>query len=573
MPIHNSDIVDNFNKVADLLEIKGANPFRVRAYRNAARTLGSLSKSVADLIAENEPLTDFSGIGNDLAGKIKEIVETGKLSQLQELEKELPPGLHVLLCIPNLGPKKVRALYRRLNIADLSSLKKAARDQKIRKLEGFGAKTEASILEEIERHSWDKARTQWVVAEEIARSYVNYLIKDNSIKEITVAGSYRRGNETVGDLDILVTVRRGSDIMTHFVEYEDVDHVISRGETRSSVVLRRGLQVDLRVVPKISYGAALHYFTGSKAHNIAVRKLGQKKGLKINEYGVFKNDRRQAGKTEKEVFEQVKLPYIEPELREGRGEIQAAQQNRLPDLIKLDEIRGDLHVHTKETDGRNTLEEMVSAAKKRGYAYLAIANHSQHVTVAKGLDSKRLAKQVEKIDRHNAKTENFVILKAIEVDILKDGRLDLPDDILKKLDVVIGAVHSDFKLSRQKQTERILRAMDNPFLNILAHPSGRLINRREAYEVDLERLIEAAAERNCFMELNAHPDRLDLNDVFCKTAKDLGVKIAVSTDAHSVDSLEHMRLGILQGRRGWLEAGDVLNTRSWMELKKLIQKT
>lgn len=573
MPIHNTAIVENFNKVADLLEIKGANPFRVRAYRNAARTIGSLSKSVADLIAEDRSLTDFSGIGKDLAEKIEEIVKTGTLSQLKALEKDLSPGLHDLLRIPGLGPKKVKTLYEELDIDDLPSLKKAARDQKIRNLEGFGARTEASILAEIERHSWGKSRTKWVIAEEIARSYVDYLQKDNSVKDIIVAGSYRRGQETVGDLDILVTVKHRSDIMAHFVDYEDVDHVISRGKTLSSVVLRRGLQVDLRVVPQVSYGAALHYFTGSKTHNIAVRKLGQKKGLKINEYGVFKKDQRRAGKTEKDVFKQVNLPYIEPELREDRGEIQAAQKNRLPDLVKLDDIRGDLHVHTKETDGRDTLEDMVSAAQEKKYAYLAISNHSQHVGVAKGLNRKRLARQIEKIDRLNAKTGNFSILKAIEVDILKDGSLDLADDILQELDVVIGAVHSDFKLSRSKQTDRILRAMDNPLFNILAHPSGRLINRREAYAVDLERLIEAAAERGCFMELNAHPDRLDLNDVFCKTAKDLGVKIAVSTDAHSVDSLDHMRLGIRQARRGWLEADDVLNTRSWQELKKILQRT
>jgi DNA polymerase (family 10) len=573
MPIHNNDIVKNFNKVADLLEIKGANPFRVRAYRNAARTIGSLSKNVADMIAEDKALTDFSGIGKDLAEKIKEIVDTGKLSQLTALEKVLPPGLQDLLRIPGLGPKKVKALYETLDIGDLSSLKKAAQEQKIRKLEGFGVKTEASILEEIKRRSWGKARTQWVVAEEIARAYVDYLKKDDAIKDVTVAGSYRRGKETVGDLDILVTVKRGTDIMAHFVGYEDVDHVISRGETRSSVVLRTGMQVDLRVVPQVAYGAALHYFTGSKAHNITVRKLAQKKGMKINEYGVFKNDKRIAGKTEEGVFKKLGLPYIEPELREDCGEIQAAQRKRLPALVELSDIRGDLHVHTKETDGRDTLEDMVSAAQEKGYAYLAISNHSQHVTIAKGLDAKRLAKQIEKIDRLSAKTGKLVILKAIEVDILTDGSLDLADDILKELDVVVGAVHSDFRLSRQKQTERILRAMDNPLFNILAHPSGRLINRREAYEVDLERLIEAAGQRDCFMELNAHPDRLDLNDVFCKTAKDLGVKIAVSTDAHSVDSLEHMRLGVLQARRGWLEPDDVLNTRSWNELKKLLQRS
>ena len=572
MPIHNSDIVENFNKVADLLEIKGANPYRVRAYREAARTIGGLSKRVADLIVEGKPLTDFSGIGKDLAGKIREVVESGRLSQLKKLEKDLSPGLHDLLRIPGLGPKKVKALYEELGVEDLQSLKNAAQDQKIRKLEGFGAKTETSILQEIERGNWDKLRTKWMVAEAFARSYVAYLKKDETVKDITVAGSYRRGVETVGDLDILVTVKRGSAVMQRFVDYEDVDQVISQGKTRSSVILRAGLQVDLRVVAQVSYGAALHYFTGSKAHNIAVRKLGQKKKFKINEYGVFKNDERIAGKTEKEVFKQVDLPYIEPELREDRGEIEAARKNRLPDLITLEDIRGDLHVHTKATDGRDTLADMVAAARERGYAYLAISNHSQHVTVANGLDRKRLSRQIEKIERLNAKTHNFRILKAIEVDILKDGSLDLPDDILQQLDLVIGAVHSDFNLSRQKQTERILRAMDNPLFNILAHPSGRLINEREPYDVDLERLIEAAGERDCFMELNAHPDRLDLNDIFCKTAKEHKVKLAVSTDAHSVDNLDYMRLGILQARRGWLEPDDVLNTRSWRGLKKLLKR-
>ncbi|MGD1969907.1 MAG: PHP domain-containing protein [Desulfobacterales bacterium] len=505
MPIHNADVAESFNKVADLLEISGADPFRVGAYRDAARTIGGLSKSVAELIAEGKKMTDFYGIGKDLAEKIKEIVKTGKLSLLERLE--------------------------------------------------------------IERRSWGKPRTKLIEAEAVAQAYVEYLKKDQTLKDITIAGSYRRGKETVGDLDILVTVKRGSDIMQRFVDYEDVDQVVSRGKTRSSVVLRTGLQVDLRVVPQVAYGAALHYFTGSKAHNIAVRRMGQKKGLKINEYGVFKNDQRRAGKTEKEVFKQVDLPYIAPELRGDRGEIQTALKKQLPDLIELSDIRGDLHVHTKETDGRDTLQDIVRVAQKKGYAYLAISNHSQNVTVAQGLDRKRLVKQIEKIERLRANMNGFVILKSIEVDILKDGSLDLPDDILKELDVVVGAVHSDFKLSRQKQTERILRAMDNPYFNILAHPSGRLINER-----DLERLKAAARERGCYMELNAHPDRLDLNEVFCKMAKEMDVKIAISTDAHSTENMDHMRLGILQARRGWLEADDVLNTRSWKDLEKLLER-
>lgn len=572
MPVHNSDITENFNKLAGLLEIKGANPFRVRAYRSAARTIGGLSKNVVDLIAEDRPLTDLSGIGKDLAQKITEIADTGKLRQLEDLEKEMSPGLHDLLRIPNLGPKKVKALYQKLGIEDVDSLKKAAENRQIQKLEGFATRTEEAILEEIERKSWGRERTKWVRAEEMAQAYLNYLKEDKSVKKITVAGSYRRKSETVGDLDILVTCKRGSKIMQRFVDYEDVDRVVSKGKTRSSVMLRSGLQVDLRKVPQVAYGAALHYFTGSKAHNIAVRKRGQKNGLKINEYGVFKNDERIAGKTEKSVFKKVGLPFIDPELREDNGEIQAARKDRLPDLISLDDIRGDLHTHTKKTDGHHSLEDMVSAAQDRGYQYMAVSDHSKHVTVANGLDEKRLTKEIEQVQRLNEKMNGFVILKSIEVDILKDGSLDLPDDILKELDLTVGAVHSDFDLSRKKQTERILRGMDNRYFNILAHPTGRLINEREPYEVDMERLMEGAKKRGCFLELNAHPDRLDLSDIFCKMAADMGVKIAVSTDAHSTDNLDYMRIGIGQARRGWLEATDVLNTRSWKELKKLLKR-
>ena len=572
MSILNSDIVDKFNKLADLLEIGGDNPFRVRAYRDAARTIAGLAQSVPDLIATGKPLTDFTGIGKDLAGKIREIVETGKLSQLEELQRKLPPGLHDLLRLPKLGPKKVKVLYDQLNIADVQSLKTAALDGKIRELQGFGAKTEASLLAEIDRRGGGAGRLKWVVAEEIARAYVAYLKSDESIRDITVAGSYRRGMETVGDLDILATAGNKSEITRRFVEYEDVAEVLSQGSTRSSVTLRTGLQVDLRVLPQASYGAALHYFTGSKAHNIAVRKLGQKKNLKINEYGVFKKDKRIAGETENEIFEWVGLPYIEPELREDRGEIEAARRGRLPVLIELEDIRGDLHAHTTATDGRDSLEDMVSAARSKAYSYLAISNHSRHVAVAGGLDEKRLAKQIVEIERFNARLRNFDILKSIEVDILKDGSLDLPNEILRELDLVVCSVHSDFTLPRQKQTERIVRAMDNPVFNILAHPTGRLINTREPYEIDMERLIEAAAQRGCFLELNAHPDRLDLNDIFCKSAKDRGVKVAVSTDAHSIGNLDYMRLGIRQARRGWLEADDVLNTRSWPELKAMLKR-
>jgi DNA polymerase (family 10) len=526
---------------------------------------------MADRVDQGEDLTELPGIGKDLAEKIKEIVKTGSLSLLKEIEKKTPPELSHLMKIGGLGPKRVKILYEKLGISSLEGLKKAAQAGKISLLEGFGEKTEQRILEEIGREKKEK-RVKLVVAEEVANSLLKSLKKVKGVQEAVVAGSYRRRKETVADLDLLVTCQKDCGVMDHFVNYEDVEKVVSKGDTRSTVLLRSGLQVDLRVVPQVSYGAALHYFTGSKAHNIAVRTLGVKKGLKINEYGVFKGKTRIAGRTEAEVFKQVGLPYIEPELRENWGEIEIAQKGRLPHLITRNDIRGDLHVHTRETDGRNTLEEMVEAAKGRGYDYLAITNHTKQVTFARGLDAKETRKLFEKIDQLNDKVKGIDILKSAEVDILENGALDLPDEVLKEMDLTVCAVHYKFNLSKEKQTERILRAMDSPYFHILAHPSGRLINEREPYEVDMERLMEGAKERRCFLELNAHPDRLDLTDIHCKRAKEMGIKIALATDAHSIGDLDFMRFGANQARRGWLEPEDVLNTRSLKELKKLLNK-
>jgi DNA polymerase (family 10) len=576
MPIHNSDVADILNKVADLLDIKGDNPFRIRAYRNAARAVNASSKNVSDMVAKKGDLSALQGIGKDLAQKITEIVQSGKLPLLDELEKEVPIELSAMMKIQGLGPKRIKKISQEMNIQSVDELREAAKQGKIRDLLGFGEKTERAIIEEIDRMEQQKKegkeRLKLAVAEQIAGPLLEYLIGIKSIKDIAIAGSYRRRRETVGDLDILVTCKKYSDIMDRFVGYEDVEKVIARGKTKSSVILRQGLQVDLRVVPQVSYGAALLYFTGSKEHNIAVRKIAQKKGLKINEYGVFEEDKRIAGKTEKQVYEHVELPYIQPELRENRGETEAARKGNLPDLITLDSIKGDLHVHTKETDGHHSLEEMAHAAQKKGYEYIAITDHSRHVTVANGLDEKRLSRQIDRIERFNDDKEKILVLKSIELDILEDGSLDLSDDIIERLDLVLCSVHSKFNLSSQKQTERIIRAMDNPFFNILCHPSGRLINERPPYEVDMEKVIRAAKERGCFLELNAHPDRLDLNDIHCKMAKDIGVKVAIATDAHRIDDLKWMTCGIGQARRGWLESADVLNTLSWKELKKLIRR-
>ncbi len=572
MPIHNQDIAAIFEKVADLLEIEGGNPFRVRAYRNAARVVSGMSQSLADQAARGEDLPRLPGVGPDLAGKIREIITTGDLGLLQELEARTPPALALLLNLGGLGPKRVQLLHQKLGITSTADLKEAAQSGKIKELKGFGPKIEQMILEGLGQLSAAEKRYKLVTVEPVAESLVRHLKAVPGVPEAIAAGSYRRRRETVGDLDLLATCREAFRVMDAFVTYEDVRKVLARGDTKSMVVLRNGLQVDLRVVPQESYGAALHYFTGSKAHNIAVRHLGVQRGLKINEYGVFRGEARIAGQTEAEVYAAVDLPFIEPELREDRGEIEAAQQGRLPRLITLADIQGDLHTHTKATDGRNTLEEMAQAARERGYQYLAITNHSKRVSMVHGYDARELAAEMDQIDRLNAKLQGIVILKAIEVDILEDGSLDLPDEILQGLDLTVGAVHYNFNLTREEMTERIIRAMDNPYFNVLAHPSGRLIQRREPYEVDMERLMRAAQERGCFMELDAQPDRLDLVDINCKLAKDLGVKVAISTDAHSIADLNFMRLGIGQARRGWLEAADVLNTRPWPQLQKLLRR-
>ena len=575
MPIHNGEIADKFDRLADLLEIEDANPFRVRAYHNGARTVRSYPRSMTDLLDDGVDLTELPDIGDDLAKKIRTLVETGCLPLLEEVEARTPPALSELMKIEGLGAKRVRALHLELQIETLEDLKRAAETGKIHEIAGFGDKSEEKIKRRVEKFAGEKPRTGLMEAEEIAAPLIDYLKKAEGLKDIVIAGSYRRRKETLGDLDILVTAKgafstnKGSAaILDHFTAYEQVEEVVSKGKTRSTVYLRSGMQVDLRLVPQISFGAALHYFTGAKAHNIAVRKMGVKKGYKINEYGVFRGKKRIAGKTEKSVYAAVDLPYIEPELRENRGELEAAKKGRLPKLVTLKDIRGDLHTHTKASDGHNTLKEMAQAAAALGHEYLAITDHSRHLAVAGGLDKKRLMKQFEEIDKLNEQLDDIVLLKSSEVDILEDGSLDWPDSVLKELDCAVCAIHHKFNLPRKKQTERILRAMDNPYFNILAHPSGRLINRRNPYGPDLQKILEAAKKRGCFVELNAQPQRLDITDDGCLMAKELGVKVSIATDAHSTSGLENMRLGVDQARRGWLEMEDVINC---LPLQKLLQ--
>jgi DNA polymerase (family 10) len=572
MPVHNADIARIFEEMADLLEIGDANPFRVRAYRNAARLVGDLQLDIAATLGKGAALPKLPGIGADLDARIREIVATGHCAALDRLRRTLPPAITELLRVPGIGPKRVKVLYHDLDVQTLPQLYKAAREGRIRGLPGFGEKTETKLLQAAEAHLGASRRFKLAVAAQYAEALVAYLRQAPGVHEVVAAGSFRRMRETVGDLDILVTARGASEVAGRFRKYPEVREVLAAGPTRSSVVLHSGLQVDLRVVAPESFGAALHYFTGSKAHNIAVRRIAQEQGLKLNEYGVFRGERRVAGETEASVFAAVGLPWIAPELREDRGEIEAAHAGKLPQLVELSDLRGDLHAHTRWTDGHESVREMAVAAAARGLAYLAITDHSRRLTVARGLDPQRLRTQCDEIARESAKLAGIALLTGIEVDILEDGSLDLPDGVLAGLDVVIAAVHSRFELSRERQTERILRALGHPAVTLLAHPLGRLIDRREPYDVDMLKIIRKAKACGACLELNAHPERLDLTDTHCRMAKDEGVLVSVNSDAHSALEFDNLKFGIGQARRGWLEKADVLNTRGLVEVKRLFAR-
>lgn len=570
--LQNADVAEFFLRLADLLEIEGANPYRVMAYRNAARTLENLSENIRELLDKKTDLTAYRGIGEDLAGKIAEIVETGRLSLLDETEKRTPSVLRELLRLPGMGPKKVQALYKNLGVKSLEELRAVVEDGRILALRGFGEKTAARLLEELRKKQIQKkSRMNPAEAEASVHRLMEYLSKAPGIKKTAAAGSFRRRKDTVGDLDFLATAKNPREAIAYFTEFPEVSKILARGPTKSTVLLNSGLQVDLRLVPDASYGAALIYFTGSKAHNIALRSMAIKKGRKINEYGLFKGSKVLKSKTEKEIYRSLGLRYIEPELRENRGEIEAALEDRLPELLRREDLRGDLHVHTAATDGMNSLEEMAEAARRLGYSYIAVTDHTKSLSVSKGLDEERLLRQIDEIDRLNQRFRDFTILKSAEVDILEDGSLDLTEDVLARLDLRVCAVHSHFHLSREQQTERILRAMESPYFNILAHPTGRLLGRREPYALDMEKVLLQAKKRGRILEINGQPERMDLPDFLCKAAKDLGVKMAVSTDAHGVSQLEFIRFGVAQARRGWLEKNDVVNSLSLSRLLKLFQ--
>lgn len=573
MSVVNADVAALFNEIADLLEVEDANVFRVRAYRNAAQMVGELTRSVAGMVERGEDLDALPGIGPDLAAKIAEIVRTGRCALLDQLHREVPAAVSDLLRVPGLGPKRVGALYRQLGVRTLAQLRHAAETGRISQVHGFGLKTQQRILESISTRLSEDHRTRLSDARQTAEALLQQLRALPGVLRAETAGSLRRCRDTVGDLDLLVAIRRGSPVMRRFVSLPDVRTILSQGSTRASVILRSGLQVDLRAVSAPSFATAWLYFTGSKAHNIALRRLAQAAGLKLNEYGAYRGARRLATDSEQAVYGLLGLPYIEPELREDRGEIEAAQAGRLPRLIDRADLRGDLHAHTRDSDGHDSLETMAEAARVLGLAYLAITEHSRHLGVTHGLDAQGLARQIDRIDELNTRLQGITLLKGVEVDILEDGRLDLPDSVLARLDLVVGAVHQGFHLSRERQTDRLLRAMDHRHFSILAHPTGRLLGERPAMEVDLARVIHHARARGCFLELNAHPSRLDLDDTACRMARDEGVLVSINSDAHSTLELDHLRDGVAQARRGWLSAADVLNSRPLQEVLALLRAT
>ncbi|HEX9895122.1 MAG TPA: DNA polymerase/3'-5' exonuclease PolX [Gemmatimonadales bacterium] len=569
--MENSEIAGLLDEIADLLELTDENQFRIRAYRTAARTIWEKSEPVAEIAkADPKQLLALPGIGKDMAAKIAELARTGRLEQLAELRRQTPKGVRELMHIPGLGPKRAMQLYQVLNIRTLAGLKKAAKAGQLRKVPGFGQKTEERILREIETLQATPRRTLLAEAAQLAEPYVAYLRQTPGVERCEVAGSYRRRAETVGDLDILVTCAPGTPIVERFISYPAVREVLARGPTRASVRLRAGLQVDLRVLAPVSYGAGLYYFTGSKSHNIAVRRIAQDRGLKINEYGVFRGRRRVAGTTEEEVFAAVGLPWIAPELRENRGEIEAAAAGQLPDLVTLEQIRGDLQSHSTDSDGRDSLEVMAEAAAELGYEYYAVTDHSPALAMVQGLDKAGFRRQRKRIDKFNAGSPKLTVLAGAEVDILADGSLDMDDETLRMLDLVVVSLHSRLALSQEAQTDRICRGLSHPNVDIFGHPSARLIGRRQPVAVDWERIYRTAADHGVMLEINAQPDRLDLTDLHARAAISQGIKLTLGSDAHRTKELEFMRWGVNQARRAWATPADIANTRPLAEFMRLL---
>ena len=567
----NEQIAKTLEQLADLMEFQGVNPFRLKAYRNGARAVRELPQTVCSMVESNEDLTRLDGIGKSVAQKCKELCETGKLHQLEEILTQVPKSVLEFLNIPKLGPKKAAVLFNELELSTLDELKAACEAGEVRELPGFAAKTEQAILEGIEIAAAAARRLLWRDADQMVVRLRNYFSNCNAIGKIEFAGSYRRGKETVGDLDILVTSDDPDSVMDYFENFPEVQTTIVRGNTKMSARTDEGFQMDLRVVPEESFGAALQYFTGSKEHNVVLRGMAKQQGLRVNEWGVYRLDGdeqiRIAGESEENVYAALGLPVFDPESREGRFEFEWADSDQFPQLVTLADIRGDLHMHTDATDGTATIEEMAAAAIERGLKYIAITDHSKRVTMANGLDSERLLAQWKTIDIFNSTRESgFVVLKGIECDILESGGMDLPDEVLAQADWVIGSVHYGQSQSRQQITDRITGALENEHVDMIAHPTGRILNRRPPYEVDLDAVLDAARSNRKFLELNAAPKRLDLNDVHLMAARARGIPIVINTDAHMPASLDNMKYGVIQARRAGLVATDVANTWSWEDI-------
>jgi DNA polymerase (family 10) len=570
--MHNEDVAAAFDEMSELLAIGGENPFRIRAYQRAAQVVRALPRSLGEYQGTKE-LDELPGIGADLAGKIEELLRTGKLSALEQLRRQVPAGLRNLLRLPGLGPVRVRTLNAKLGICSVDDLQRAIAAGRLAQLRGFGPALREGLQQAIATRASTPGRWLWAVAAQYAEPLRDYLKSVSGVTHVEIAGSYRRGRDTLGDLDLVVCGGRGVDLAKVLRKYTDLRELVAAGPTRCTAILRNGLQADLRLVSKESLGSALHYFTGSRDHNVRLRRRAQERKLKLNEYGLFRGRERIAGATEKDVFAALGLPWIPPELREDRGEIEAAERNELPKLIELTDLQGDLHAHTDASDGRESLSRMVAAARALELKFIAITDHSRHLGVVHGLDPARLSQQIDSIDALNEKLRDFVVLRGAEVDILEDGRLALPDSILSRLDVVVVAIHSHFDLSEAKQTARVLRALDRPYVSILAHPTGRLIGDRAPCAIDLAKVLAAAHARPCYVELNSQPVRLDIDDVACKAAREHGVLVSISSDAHTGAELAGLRNGIRQARRGWLTRADVLNARPVAEVRKLLART
>jgi DNA polymerase (family 10) len=568
--LKNLEISRMFDQITKMLKIKGENPFKIRAYEKIALVLENLPIDV-EIIYQQGGLNNIPGVGEGIAKKIEEFLTTGKLEYYEKLKETIPSGVMELLDISEVGPKTAKLLYEELGVDNMEKLEKAVKQHRIKDLPGMGEKSEINILRGIELYKRRKERVLLGTALPLAEEIVGSLHQLKETEKINFAGSLRRKKETIGDIDILVTSQKPEKIMKTFTSLPQVREILAEGPTKSSVITKDDIHVDVRVVEPISFGAALQYFTGSKAHNIKLRELAVKRGLKINEYGVFDSEtgQRIAGEEEEEVYRILDLPFIPPELREDRGEIEAAQQNKLPRLVEYPQIKGDLHLHSKWSDGVHTIKQMAEAAKKKGYKYIAITDHSQSLKFAGGLIEEKLKEQIEEIRKLNQELDDFTVLTGIEVDIKSDGSLDFSDEILSKLNVVIAAIHSGFKQESKIITERLISAMQNRFVSIIAHPTGRLIGYRESYQVDIDKIMDIAAKTGTILEINAYPERLDLNDIYCRMAKDRGVQLAIETDAHSIDGLEFMNLGVDVARRGWLEEKDIVNT---LPLDKLLKR-